>query len=53
MLDIETSPLSGALPASSPDVFLNELLSFRQTGLPPIVTLVLPPVRSEAMPVFG
>jgi hypothetical protein len=49
----ETSPFVPAFPASSPDVFLNELLSFSATGFPQIKTLVLPSVRSLAIPVFG
>ena len=53
VLFIEMSPLRGAAPASSPLVLLNELLSFKHTGSPPTVTVELPSVRSDAIPVLG
>jgi hypothetical protein len=49
-----TTPIpSDFVAASSPEVFLKTDESFRRTSLPPIFTVLLPSLVSEARPVFG
>ena len=47
------TPFFAALPASSPMLFLKQDLFFNPTSLFEILTLLLPSVVSDAIPVFG